>query len=508
MDDFLSKFDKKSYDETKSADKKTSSAKNPSQDDTMSATRKEQENGQKQEPQKTRAEVQEQKRRQPEAVIVPERNSGFDATGEVFEKDPDYQRKQKKKYITIGLVSCLALALGGFGYYKLSYVDLPDFSNKAVSEARAWGSEKNVKIDVTQDHNLKVDVNNVISQNPQKNKKIKKNSTLKLVVSLGADPEELIALPKFSDMTKSDIEKWQESVRGDNVTIMEEYDEKVPAGKFLKEEFKNSELQREKYTRGDQLIIYVSKGKEVYKKDIPMPDFKDKVKADVEKWAKTNKMAVTYNKVFSDKVAQGLVADQSIKADEKIAKETKMTVDISEGKGVKVPNFADLDMTAAGSVEGLNVQVKEIYTLDMPYGSLVSQSVPAEETVAEADSPVIKVVYSIGEPYLKSYYGLSEGDLEKTFYEDYQSKGARIYYEKYYMDSDQERGTVVKMSNYNAYVGLDYTVQIGISNGSKAPDPTSATPKDDEKDMANVDGDSKAENNDKKTNENEMNEVN
>lgn len=421
----------------------------------------------------TRAEVQEQKVKQAEEPLNETiSNSGFDATGEVFEEDPDYKKKQKKKYTIMGVAGLAIFLLGWFGYYQMTHVKVPDFSNKAISDVRTWASDNKVKVDIEQKHNLKTEVNHVISQNPKATKKIKKKNALKLIVSLGPDPEELIPLPDFSKMDKEEINKWQSEVKAENLTIIEEYDEKVANGKFLKEEFKNKELKREEYTRGDQLIIYLSKGKEVYKKDIAMPNFTGKLKADVEKWAKTNKMSVTYNEVSSDKIEDGQIVSQSIKADEKIAKETKMSVEVSTGKGTKVPNFAELDMESASSVEGLNVQVKQVYTLDIEYGGLVSQSVPAGEVVSQKDGEIIKVVYSIGEPYLKSYYGMSEGELEKAFYEDYRSKGAQINYEKYYMDSSEERGTVVKMSTYNAYVGLNYTVQIGVSNGSGAPAPS------------------------------------
>ena len=61
---------------------------------------------------------------------------------------------------------------------------------------------------------------------------------------------------------------------------------------------------------------------------------------------------------------------------------------------------------------------------------------------------------------------VSEGDLPKLFFDEYESKGANIYYSIYYVDSAEPKGTVVEMSTYGQFIPLESTIWIGISLGN------------------------------------------
>lgn len=141
-------------------------------------------------------------------------------------------------------------------------------------------------------------------------------------------------------------------------------------------------------------------------------------------------------KVGSESIPLGQVVEQSIKEKEKIAKKTKLTVNISAGKGVKVPNFSNLTKENAMTQGKLQVTVEEKFNLDVPYGELLSQSVEAETELTEEDDLSIKVTYSAGKPYLKDLTGQNEGELQKYFYDEFRSKGANIYYVVNYVNSD------------------------------------------------------------------------
>ncbi|QIL46887.1 PASTA domain-containing protein [Vagococcus coleopterorum] len=398
--------------------------------------------------------------------------SGFTSTGDVVEHDPTFQVKRKKKRILIGLSSVLAVLLIGVIYYQVTHVKVRNFVGKPITEVRKWGNDQSVKVTEEQAYDDEVEANNIVKQVPKAGTKVKKKKAIQVTVSMGADPEAVLSLPDFKVTTKQALVDWQKANHADNLTIMEEFDDTVAAGKYLKEEFKDKDVTVTNYKRKNQLVVYYSKGKEALTKSIPMPEFKGKAKAEVEKWVKTNQIEATYKEVASNKIAEGMLVSQSVKANEKIAKRTAITFEISGGKGVAVPDFSDIDMESASDVEGLNIQVKEVFTPDVAYGGLISQSVKAGELVPLKDAPLIKVVYSVGAPYLKAYFGMLEGDLQKSFYSDYRAKGAEIYYDRYYVDSSEERGRVVEMSAYNTYVPMTYTVSIGISNGSQAGPPS------------------------------------
>lgn len=384
------------------------------------------------------------------------------------EIDPTYHKKRKQKILLSSIISVLVLCLVYFGYYQMTHVKLPDFTGKDLAEARAWATENKLKLTVEQTYSKEIDINKVISQNSKQGSKLKKGAELTVKSSLGADPEEKMALPDFMTMKKSEAEKWIKENQADNISLIDEYSDSIEKGKQIRFEIVNKEVTKDSYKRKDKANMYYSKGKETFEKNISVPDFTKKMKSEVESWAKTNDIKVTYEEASSAEVPAESVISQSIAKDQKVAKKDSMTVTVSLGKGYVVPNFAEYTQEeAATAVEGLTVQAKSVFTNNVPYGQLISQSVEAGTQLTSKDELKLKVYYSAGQPYLKDLRGSTlEGDLQKQFYEDFQSKGANIHYTVKYVDSAEPKGTVVGMSAYNLYVPLDYTVTLDISLGN------------------------------------------
>ncbi|OJG91835.1 hypothetical protein RV15_GL000275 [Enterococcus silesiacus] len=384
------------------------------------------------------------------------------------EIDPTYHKKRKKKFLLIGLGAFITLCILYFGYYQMTHVELPDFTGKELAEARAWATENKLKLKVDSSYSKEVEVNKVISQKSKKGSKIKKGSELTIQSSLGADPEEKLTLPDFMTMKKSEAEKWIKDNQAENVSLIDEYSDTLEKGKPVRFEIVNKEVTKDTYKRKDKANMYYSKGKETFEKNISVPDFTKKMKAEVESWAKTNDIKVTYEEASSAEIPAESIISQSIAKDQKVAKKDSLTVTVSLGKGFIVPNFADYTQEEAGTaVEGLNLQAKSVFTNSVPYGQLISQSVEAGTQLTSKDDLKVKIYYSAGQPYLKDLRGNTlEGDLQKQFYDEFQSKGANIQYTVRYVDSAEPKGTVVRMSAYNLYVPLEYTVALDISLGN------------------------------------------
>lgn len=388
---------------------------------------------------------------------------------EETEFDPTYKKKQQKKYAIIAAISVLALAVIGFTYYQLTHVKVPDFKAKEVASVRTWGNDEGVKIDVKQEYNFETEINFVISQSVAADKKIRKGKTLEIVSSLGPDPEEKISLPDFSKMDKTAAAEWVSENKAENVTIIENYDNKLKKGAYIKQEFANKDLKPENYMRKDRLMIYFSKGKEVFEKNIDVLEFKGKAVADVEEWAKKNEVKLKLVKDFSQTVADGIVISQEIAKGQKISKDEEFIVHISKGKAIEVPDYSQYTMDEASSLDsGVSAVIKGMYSETVPYGQFISQSVEAGKQYNETDKiPSVKVVYSEGRPYMRDLRGsTNEGELAKLFFDEFESKGANIYYQIYYVDSAEPKGQVVEMSTYGQFIYMGTTVSIGISLGN------------------------------------------
>lgn len=476
MSDFLSNFNKSNYDNTKEKKLRDDPGTNevmkreseiPSSDEQLIEKTNE-----------------EQTKIGPAAIAQPKNNApkaSFKIEDETTqtrrsqsedetEIDPTYHKKRKRKFLLIGIGIVMALCFLYFGYYQMTHVKLPDFTGKELAEARAWATENKLKLKVDSRYSKDIEVNKVISQKSKKGSKIKKGTELTVELSLGADPEEKLTLPDFMTMKKSEVEKWIKDNKADNLSLIDEYSDTLEKGKPARFEIVNKEVTKESYKRKDKANMYYSKGKETFEKNISVPDFTKKMKTEVESWAKTNEIKVTYEEASSAEIPADSIISQSIAKDQKVAKKDSLTVTVSLGKGFMVPNFADYTQEEAGTaVEGLTVQAKSVFTNNVPYGQLISQSVEAGTQLTNKDDLKVKVYYSAGQPYIKDLRGNTlEGDLQKQFYDEFQSKGANIQYTVRYVDSAEPKGTVVGMSAYNLYVPLDYTVTLDISLGNLA----------------------------------------
>lgn len=396
---------------------------------------------------------------------VPPTSGRRDDFEEETEIDPTYQNKKKRKRLMFigGAIAALLLVI--FAVYQLTHVTIPDFVGKPVSELRAWGTKNGVDFTAEQAFNTSIDANMIVSQEAKGGSKVRKGSTVAIVVSKGADPEEVIALPDFSNLSASQAQSWIDENKASNLRMVKQFDEATPADQFMKLEITSSGVTASDYKRGDRAIVYYSRGPEVLEKNIDVPDFAGKTKADVETWVRSNEIAMTYTEQASNTIEANKVISQSITAGQKVAKKDKMEVVVSVGKGVTVPDFSQLSPDMAATVAGLTPLVKYQFSTTTPYGYLISQSIESGAQLTEKDDKNIVLIYSQGEPYLKDLTGKNNSELQKYFFDEFQAKGADVTYVAYYVDSSQPKGTVVRQSAYEQIIPLTFEVWLGISNG-------------------------------------------
>lgn len=376
--------------------------------------------------------------------------------------DTDYQKKKKKKYIIISAVAIgvvLSLVLL-FNYFNR--VEVKNFVGNPVSEVKTWGLKQGVEIEIEYVFDIKYEANLVVEQNVKSGKSIRKSSILKVKVSKGPNMDEKIELPDFATMNLSQVEEWISENKATKVEIEKIFDETIALNSVIKTEFKDVSVTKETYKRKDKLIIYVSKGPEVFEKTIVVKDFINQDKSIAEAWARENSVEVIYEKAGSDTVAEGSIISQSVVANEKIAKNEKITVVVSIGKLVKVPDFSKFTKEdAATALDGVSITVKSQYNEKVLYGKLLSQSIPKGTTIASAEGK-ITVIYSEGRPYIDNLEGMKEKELITYFY-DFQSKGANITYSVEYVSGP--KGIVVSSNYFSEYLPMSVNVVVKVGNG-------------------------------------------
>ena len=186
------------------------------------------------------------------------------------------------------------------------------------------------------EYNFDNDEDVILDQSIEVGKKVKNDVKITFTISKGADPDEKVSVPDIKNMTKSEIESWIKENKLTKAKITTTYNETVEKDKVISYEVKG--VDEADFTRSSTMNISVSKGPQPAG-TVTVTDFKDKYYTEVESWAKTNKINLEKVEVYNDKVESGKVVSQSVAANKTMKQNETLTVTVSKGKGVKVPDI-------------------------------------------------------------------------------------------------------------------------------------------------------------------------
>lgn len=405
-----------------------------------------------------------------EVVSSPKARASHQEPEEVH-IDPSYRRNQRNK-IVIGLVSVIALLAISFGaFYLINQVEVPDFVNKPFSELKSWASRNNVTLETESQFSLDVFKDYIIEMDPVSNSKIQKGSILRVIVSSGADPDEQIPVPDFAGSSYSQIQEWLSSNKINNLRITYENNEDIPVNQFVKLVFNDKTITSDSYTRKDYGLIYISNGPVVYEKNIEVPDWTTtNVNVSVvEAWGLEKDVEIVVKLVNSTTVPLNGVINQSVSPKTMVSKKSTITVSVSLGQVVTVPDFSKMSKEEAKIVTLNNAIIKyvEMYqpATGAKFGDYIWQDVKAGTDVNQSSATklVITVYYSLGRPYLSMLTG-NESSIPSTIY-NFNLDSAKFTYEIKYVDSEEVKGSIVSMTPKNQFVDPGQHIVFEVSNG-------------------------------------------
>ncbi len=390
---------------------------------------------------------------------------------ENFSVDPNYRKKQQRKVILIGLSVVLLMGLIMGTNYVLNQVRIPDFVNQPVTEIRTWANRNNITLQVEELYSLETGRNIVLTIDPLPNQTVQKGSIIRVQVSLGADPDELIPVPDFKGSTIFVIQEWLTQNQIQNLRIIYENNDDIEMDQFIKLSFNDTSINNNTYRRKDFGVITISRGPIVYEKNIAVPDWLSTPKSltDVMTWANTNSIQINVQRESSARVAMDGVIRQVPSAGVLIAKNDQVTVVISLGQSVRVPDFRQIAMDDAQiTLSNARVRVIKMYNDTNAYGDYIWQDVAAGTNIDQArvDPVTITVYYSLGKPFIEDLVGSLESVLPKYFY-DFNQQGAALSYRVTYVDSCSNtavtrKGAICSMSVYNQFVSVNTEVAITV----------------------------------------------
>lgn len=251
--------------------------------------------------------------------------------------------KEKKplniKALIIAAAVLLLLGVASYFLFLAPKIVMPDFVGKTRSDVAAWVKQQGVDptgviFDDMYDYDSTEGT--ILKQNVNPGKKVRKDVKLNFVLSLGPDPEERVRVPDLESMTKEEIQEWISENKLLKTKTVTAYSDEVVEGGVIDYAFTGCDA--DSFTRGCTLKINVSKGPAPAGK-VSVEDFEKKPFATVEAWAKQKKIELIKVEQYSDKVDMDYVISQSIAAGKTIKEGDTLTVVVSKGQAIYMPNM-------------------------------------------------------------------------------------------------------------------------------------------------------------------------
>lgn len=240
------------------------------------------------------------------------------------------KKKTKKKKIWPFILLFFLVLAGAFYFVKSNdsnMVQVPSVLNLSEDEAVKILEEKHLKANVSR----YADSNNyekgkVMEQDPSPKKRVKKNTTVNLVISQGREV-------KVPDLSGMNLDQAEEKLKELDLALGKtntEYSENVEKDKIIEQ----SPRKNEKVQAGSEVDVTVSLGKkEPDVKNVKVPNFIGKEEDDAISLATENKLSVkNINYEYSDDYEKGVVIGQSISAGTQVAEDSSIDFVVSNGK--------------------------------------------------------------------------------------------------------------------------------------------------------------------------------
>ena len=312
-----------------------------------------------------------------------------------------------KVFIITGVVVVVLGVLSYFLFFAPK-IEMPNFMGQTKNDVAAWVKQQGITtsgIVFKDEYNFDNDEDVILGQSIEAGKKIKNDAKITFTISKGADPDEKVSVPDIKNMTKSEIESWIKENKLTKAKITTTYNETVEKDKVISYEVKG--VDEADFTRSSTMNISVSKGPQPAG-TVTVTDFKDKYYTEVESWAKTNKINLEKVEVYNDKVESGKVVSQSVAANKTMKQNETLTITVSKGKGVKVPDIYKMNeeeiktWASTNGIIALNISSK--YSNED--GKVLSSNVKPGQTISGSDD--VQITLNAGKYFYADVEGLNK----------------------------------------------------------------------------------------------------
>ncbi|WP_040397531.1 Stk1 family PASTA domain-containing Ser/Thr kinase [Anaerococcus senegalensis] len=298
---------------------------------------------------KKKEKVQEKKKENEAVYVTPTEDS-----------ENKENKNKKKRKIWPFILLLLAIIASGIYYVKSSnsnMVQVPTVLNLSEDEAVEILEDKNLKANISryaQSNNY--EPGKVMEQDPGPKTKVKKNSTINLVISEGRE----VKVPDLSGMTLDQAEEKLKEMDLELGKTSTDFSQSVKKDTIIDQEPRKNE----KVQAGSEVDVTVSLGKEEPDiENVKVPNFVGNYEEDAINIAVENKLTVgniTYK--YSDKYEKDVVMSQSIPANTQVAENSTINFVVSSGTNPDSDNSDEDDSEPEKKSQEVNVK----FTINVP----------------------------------------------------------------------------------------------------------------------------------------------
>ena len=257
---------------------------------------------------------------------------------------------------------------------SLKPIKLKDLKNESLLHAEVYLGRNGILYELKYDFSNTIKKGNVITSSVKEGTTVKPDEKITLTISKGKE----IKVPNLKNKTMSYITKWMVE-NNIQINYKDRYDNNIKSGRVIESNYKEGDIIEE----GTTVDIIFSKGPLVMKKFDNINDFKS--------WADTNGIKYEIKEEFNEEIEKDKIIKTSIEEGKNINLEETITVYVSKGIAVKIPNFigkSKSEVQKECDSLGINCSFTESYSTKTK-GTVIAQNINAGTEISKGDTIVI-----------------------------------------------------------------------------------------------------------------------
>ena len=280
---------------------------------------------------------------------------------------------------------------------------MPNFESKNLTKAINWTEENNVKTDQDFEYSDTTKKYSVISQSEKAETLTKNLNNVDFVVSNGPDYNKEIILADMTGWNVDDVLNFVEENFLNNVTINFEENTTVTKDTIINQSTTGT------IKRNDPIIFTASLGSKDALSPIKLKDLTGQSLLKASVYLGRNGILYELKYEFSDNIEKGHVISSNPKEGTTVNPDDKITLTISKGKEIKMPNLKNKTMAYVTKwmVEN-NIQINysDKYDNEIKSGRVIESNYKEGDIIEEGTT--VDVVFSKGPLTMKKFDNIND----------------------------------------------------------------------------------------------------